>query len=247
MRIKAGVAALMTACALTAGLGAVDVFANVPPEAEIAAEAPSAEPEATESVPEILVPAGDTTDPVPEESMPDAAPEGDPLTPDGNMTLVDDVGSSTGRGKQFITMVTKNGNYFYVIIDRDDDGKENVHFLNQVDEEDILRLMDEDEADAIRDELARQKITPTPVPTKVVEKPAVIPEPVEKKKANLTPILVPAVLLAGGGAGYAYYRYRRKKQAEAEKVDPDADYREDEFDFDDSYGEEDEDEPYDEA
>ena len=247
MRIKAGFAALMTACALTAGLGTVDVFANVPPEAEIAAEAPPAEPEATESVPEILVPAGDTTDPVPDESMTDADPEGDPLTPDGNMTLVDDVGSSTGRGKQFITMVTKNGNYFYVIIDRDDDGKENVHFLNQVDEEDLLRLMDEDEADAIRDELARQKITPTPVPTKVPEKPAVTPEPVEKKKANLVPILAPAVLLAGGGAGYAYYRYRRKKQAEAEKVDPDADYREDEFDFDDSYGEEDEDEPYDEA
>ena len=247
MRIKAGFAAIMTACALTAGLGAVDVFANVPPEAEIAAEAPPAEPEATESVPEILVPAGDTTDPVPDESMTDDDPEGDPLTPDGNMTLVDDVGSSTGRGKQFITMVTKNGNYFYVIIDRDDDGKENVHFLNQVDEEDLLRLMDEEEADAIRDELARQKITPTPVPTKVPEKPAVTPEPVEKKKANLVPILAPAFLLAGGGAGYAYYRYRRKKQAEAEKVDPDADYREDEFDFDDPYGEEDEDEPYDEA
>ena len=247
MRIKAGFAALMTACALTAGLGTVDVFANVPPEAEIAAEAPPAEPEATESVPEILVPAGDTTDPVPDESMTDDDPEGDPLTPDGNMTLVDDVGSSTGRGKQFITMVTKNGNYFYVIIDRDDDGKENVHFLNQVDEEDLLRLMDEEEADAIRDELARQKITPTPVPTKVVEKPTVTPEPVEKKKANLVPILAPAFLLAGGGAGYAYYRYRRKKQAEAEKVDPDADYREDEFDFDDPYGEEDEDEPYDEA
>ena len=247
MRIKAGFAALMTVCALTAGLGTVDVFANVPPEAEIAAEAMPAEPEATESVPEILVPAGDTTDPVLDESMPDAVPEGDPLTPDGNMTLVDDVGSSTGRGKQFITMVTKNGNYFYVIIDRDDDGKENVHFLNQVDEEDLLRLMDEEEADAIRDEFARQKITPTPVPTKVPEKPAVTPEPVEKKKANLVPILAPAFLLAGGGAGYAYYRYRRKKQAEAEKVDPDADYREDEFDFDDSYGEEDEDEPYDEA
>ena len=98
MRIKAGFAALMTACALTAGLGTVDVFANVPPEAEIAAEAAPAEPEVTESVPEILVPAGDTTDPVPDESMPDAAPEGDPLTPDGNMTLVDDVGSSTAGG-----------------------------------------------------------------------------------------------------------------------------------------------------
>ena len=42
------------------------------------------------------------------------------LTPDGNLTLVDDVGSADKSGKQFITAVTKNGNYFYIIIDRDD-------------------------------------------------------------------------------------------------------------------------------
>lgn len=29
------------------------------------------------------------------------------LTPDGNLTLVDDVGSPTKSGKQFITAVTK--------------------------------------------------------------------------------------------------------------------------------------------
>ena len=44
------------------------------------------------------------------------------LTPDGNLTLVDDVGSPDKTGKQFITAVTKNGNYFYIIIDRDDEG-----------------------------------------------------------------------------------------------------------------------------
>ena len=50
------------------------------------------------------------------------------LTPDGNLTLVDDVGLPDKTGKQFITAVTKNGNYFYIIIDRDDEGNETPTF-----------------------------------------------------------------------------------------------------------------------
>ena len=46
----------------------------------------------------------------------------DALTPDGNLTLIDDIGSSTRVGKQFITLESKNGNTFYLIIDRDDEG-----------------------------------------------------------------------------------------------------------------------------
>lgn len=68
-----------------------------------------------------------------------------PLTPDGNLTLVDDYGSTTGQGKQFITLTTKTGEYFYLIIDRDDSGNETVHFLNQVDNTDILRYMEDEE------------------------------------------------------------------------------------------------------
>ena len=61
----------------------------------------------------------------------------DALTPDGNLTLIDDIGTSTKAGKQFITLESKNGNTFYLIIDRDDEGEETVHFLNQVDEADL--------------------------------------------------------------------------------------------------------------
>ena len=46
------------------------------------------------------------------------------LTPDGNLSLIDDIGSPTASGKQFITVETKNGNVFYLIIDRDDEGED---------------------------------------------------------------------------------------------------------------------------
>ena len=68
-------------------------------------------------------------------------PEGVPITPKGNATLVDDFYGD----KQLITVTTKAGNYYYILIDRANEDKEtSVHFLNQVDDADLLALLDEE-------------------------------------------------------------------------------------------------------
>ena len=68
-------------------------------------------------------------------------PEGVPITPKGNATLEDDFYGD----KQLITVTTKSGNYFYILIDRANEDKEtSVHFLNQVDDADLLALLDEE-------------------------------------------------------------------------------------------------------
>ena len=72
------------------------------------------------------------------------------LTPEGNLTMVDDYHTSysDGSGQQFITLVSKSGNTFYLVIDRNAKGQQTVHFMNLVDEADLLALMEEDAADA---------------------------------------------------------------------------------------------------
>ena len=72
------------------------------------------------------------------------------LTPEGNLTLVDDYHTdySDGSGQQFITLVSKSGATFYLVIDRNAKGQQTVHFMNLVDEADLLALMEEEDADA---------------------------------------------------------------------------------------------------
>ena len=160
-----------------------------------------------------------------------------PLTPDGNMTIVDDYGSLEAGGKQFITVVTKNGNYFYIIIDRDDEGEETVHFLNMVDESDLLSLMDEDEVSEYisvtgiggskKEEVVEE--TPEPEPEPEEEEPAkeeVVPE----KKTNVNGIMAIVLILAVAGVGgYFYYNTTKNSKKKSAAPDPDAGY--DEMDY----------------
>ena len=71
--------------------------------------------------------------------------EPQPLTPEGNMTLVDDIDGDAAEDKQFIVVQSKGGNYFYIIIDHAAEGENTVHFLNQVDEADLMAIIGEEE------------------------------------------------------------------------------------------------------
>lgn len=44
--------------------------------------------------------------------------EPQPLTPDGNLSLIDDIEGEAAEDKQFIIVQSKSGNYFYIIVDR---------------------------------------------------------------------------------------------------------------------------------
>ena len=166
------------------------------------------------------------------------------LSPDGNLSLIDDIGSSTTSGKQFITVESKNGNVFYLIIDRDDEGEETVHFLNQVDEADLMALTEEGEAAetpivcSCTDKCQAGAVNtacevcmtnmsecvgeePEPVTPDELE------EPVEEKKGGAGAIVAVVLILAVGGGAAFYFFVLKPKQGK--KVPSDLD----DFDLED--------------
>ena len=166
------------------------------------------------------------------------------LTPEGNLTLVDDyyTNYSDGSGQQFITLVSKSGNTFYLVIDRNAKGQQTVHFMNLVDEADLLALMEEDAADAYTSEkeaaaqAEQDRLKAEEEAKKAAEEAAASgsEQPkgnkITKYAATFLGVLALVGLAAGGGI-YAFMKQKQKKQAEKEALDPDANYTEDKGDF----------------
>ena len=165
------------------------------------------------------------------------------LTPEGNLTLVDDYHTnySDGSGQQFITLVSKSGATFYLVIDRNAKGQNTVHFMNLVDEADLLTLMEEEAADAYtaEKEAAAQaeldRLKAEEEAKKAAEEAATAEPPKENKVTKYAGAflgVVAMIALATGGVFYFYRQQMQKKKAEKEALDPDADYTEDKGDFD---------------
>ena len=166
------------------------------------------------------------------------------LTPEGNLTLVDDYHTSysDGSGQQFITLVSKSGNTFYLVIDRNAKGQQTVHFMNLVDEADLLALMEEEDADVYTAEKeaaaqAEQDRLKAEEEAKKAAEEAAASGTEQPKENKVTKIasgflgVVVLIALAAGGGFYFYVQQKNKKHAEKEALDPDAGYTEDKGDF----------------
>ena len=153
---------------------------------------------------------------------------GQPYKSEGNMQTLDMLYSAS-TNKQFITVQTRAGETYYMIIDYDKpiDAENDIYetyFLNLVDDRDLMSVVSEDE------------IQPTPTPQIVY----VTPEPTQIPQQT-TPIVVeddgleemlPTILLIGGVAaiGSAIFWMMKKKKEDAARNVPDFD---DEYEFED--------------
>ncbi len=185
-------------------------------------------------------------------------------TPDGNLTLIDDIlqiespatEDSELQEKQFITLQSKAGNYFYLVIDRTGD-TENVYFMNLIDEADLMALIETEETDApvcsCKDKCAVGAINTTceicrsnmsecvgketvaePEPTEPTE------EPDEEPKSSAAgPVIILLLAAAGGGAFYWFKIKKDKPKTNGDSDLDDYDYgqdedEEDEYEIDDA-------------
>lgn len=139
---------------------------------------------------------------------------GMPYKADGNAHTLD-VLYSAATNKQFITLQSKNGSTFYLVIDYDkpiDEAAEmyETYFLNLVDERDLLALLSDEEKEELPTP-SPEIIYVTPVPT-TVPMPTAVPAVPEKAGSSdrMTAVLaLGAILLLGGAGAFVLVKYRQ--------------------------------------
>ncbi|MBQ8162038.1 MAG: DUF4366 domain-containing protein [Clostridia bacterium] len=147
-----------------------------------------------------------------------------PYQADGNSHTLD-VLYSAATNKQFITLQSKAGNTFYLVIDYDkpiDEEAEmyETYFLNLVDERDLLALMSDEEKEEVP--------TPTPEIIYVTPEPTAVPAPTpvvtepqpEKKPDQMTAILALAAMVVLG-VGAAVFFMKNKGAGGKNRADND--------------------------
>ena len=160
------------------------------------------------------------------------------FTEEGNLTLVDDIEEEESEGLQYMTVSTKSGATFYIVIDRTA-SSENVYFLNQVDELDLMAIMDDTQKQEYESSLKEE---PQEVPETPIEDEPTADEPVDEEPQadlqtnNLALFGVIGVIAALVIGGYVFM----KKKAKKDGADLDEDL---EFYDDEEYENEDEQEP----
>lgn len=149
--------------------------------------------------------------PAPQEGQTE---EGTPFSVPGNGQILDD--KNNDSTKQFLTVQTKNGNTFFLVLDRSS-STENVYMLSMVDENDLAEFVSEKKP---------QTETPSVVIPETEKKPeAEKPEKKADKAENQTGALLAIGLLAAGGAGaYYYFKVAKPKKAETDAEDEDLEF-----------------------
>lgn len=199
MRNKVVKKLLMIAMAVTmiSGTSIATVYANANPPAE---ETTTQVVEETE--------AESTEDTEKKEDTGRVTGEGDnsAFSTPGNAQLVDD--KENDDTKQFLTIQTKKGNTFYMVIDRSSN-TENVYMMSLVDENDLAEFLDETEKSKETEESTVVIPETTPETTPVAEEETEVKkEEKTEEKTGMNVKGLGAIVLAAilGVAGIAVYK-----------------------------------------
>ncbi|XBX03596.1 DUF4366 domain-containing protein [Enterocloster clostridioformis] len=136
-----------------------------------------------------------------------------PFSVPGNGELLDD--KKEDESKEFLTIQTKNGNTFFLILDRSSN-TENVYMLSMIDENDLAEFVDE-----TKTEEEPEVVIPETTPEEsTIEPETEVKNPQENRGMNLGAMAAIGILAAAGiGAGYYLKVVKPKKEEDEEDAE----------------------------